>query len=154
MPGRPRPGTYICPNSPARSSQGTTAATLWLESDISALRDSGTDPRVEATFKDGRVGSFDHILIAIGGSTPEGFLRSAGVLITGKTPVVDDRHHTTIPGLFLAGDLVADGKGSIVKAFNSGHRVVWEGLCQGHLECRAPGEPTSRQAVSAVEGSL
>ena len=111
---------------------------VWLEADLSGLRDTGTDPRVEASFKGGRVETFDHVLYAIGGSTPEGFLKAAGVVIDGKSPVVDERFHTTVPGLYLAGDLVAGGKGSIVKAFNTGHRVVWEGLCQDHLECRIP----------------
>lgn len=111
---------------------------VWLGADVSGLRDTGGSPRVEVTFKDGRIESFDHVLYGIGGSTPEGFLKSAGVLIDGKSPVVDERFHTTVPGLYLAGDLVAGGKGSIVKAFNTGHRVVWEGLCQDHLECRIP----------------
>lgn len=110
-----------------------------LSADLAGLRDMGEDPRVEASFKDGSVERFDHVLYAIGGSTPEGFLRKAGVAIEGKLPVVDGRYHSTVPGLYLAGDLVAGGKGSIVKAFNTGHKVVWEGLCQGQLECRIPG---------------
>ncbi|HJW08160.1 MAG TPA: NAD(P)-binding domain-containing protein [Holophagaceae bacterium] len=110
-----------------------------MKSDIGSLRDTDVDPRVEATFKEGAVLAFDHVLYAIGGTTPEGFLRKAGVEIDGKSPVVDERFHSTVPGLYLAGDLVAGGKGSIVKAFNTGHKVVWEGLCQGQLECRIPG---------------
>jgi len=112
---------------------------VWTTADIASLRDTGEDPRVEATFKDGRVVRFDHVLFAIGGATPQGFLQQAGVGLQGKTPQVDHRFHTQVPGLFLAGDLVAEGKGSIVKAFNTGHRVVWEGLCKDHLECRIPG---------------
>ncbi len=110
-----------------------------MMSDIESLRDAAADPRVEATFKEGGMLAFDHVLYAIGGTTPEGFLRKAGVEIQGKAPVVDERFHSTVPGLYLAGDLVAGGKGSIVKAFNTGHKVVWEGLCQGQLECRIPG---------------
>lgn len=117
--------------------QGSVA--VWLLADISALRDAGEAPRVEATFKDGRVVRFDHVLFAIGGSTPQGFLQQAGIELDGRTPQVDHRFHTNVPGLFLAGDLVAGGKGSIVKAFNTGHTVVWEGLCADHLECRIPG---------------
>ncbi|MBI3132715.1 MAG: NAD(P)-binding domain-containing protein [Acidobacteria bacterium] len=120
---------------------------VWLGADVAGLRDTSTAPRVEVTFKDGRVEAFDHVLYGIGGSTPEGFLKAAGVMIDGKSPVVDERFHTTVPGLYLAGDLVAGGKGSIVKAFNTGHRVVWEGLCQDHLECRIPeGFPGARRS--------
>ncbi len=114
------------------------SVSVWRNSDVASLRDTSVDPRVEATFKDGRVERFDHVLFAIGGSTPEGFLKTAGVEIEGKIPKVDGNFQTNVPGLYLSGDLVAGGKGSIVKAFNSGHTVVWEGLCQGQLECRIP----------------
>lgn len=113
-------------------------ATVWRNADLASLRDAGEAPRIEATFKDGRTARFDHVVYALGGATPEGFLRQAGVELDGKHPRVDHRFHSTVPGLFLAGDLVAGGKGSIVKAFNTGRAVVWEGLCQDHLECRIP----------------
>ncbi|WP_306589599.1 NAD(P)-binding domain-containing protein [Geothrix sp. 21YS21S-4] len=114
-------------------------ATVWRNADIASLRDAGEAPRIEATFKDGRVARFHHAVLALGGATPEGFLREAGVELDGKKPRVDHRFQSGVPGLYLAGDLVAGGKGSIVKAFNTGRTVVWEGLCQDHLECRIPG---------------
>ncbi|WP_043484971.1 NAD(P)-binding domain-containing protein [Geothrix fermentans] len=114
-------------------------ATVWRNADIASLGDAGAAPRVEVRFKDGRTARFDHVVYALGGATPEGFLRQAGVDLDGRHPRVDHRYHTAVPGLFLAGDLVAGGKGSIVKAFNTGRTVVWEGLCQDHLECRIPG---------------
>ncbi|HJW43429.1 MAG TPA: NAD(P)-binding domain-containing protein [Geothrix sp.] len=113
--------------------------TVWRQADIQALADAGGVPRVETTFKDGRAARFHHVLYALGGSTPDGFLKQAGVALDGKRPLVDHRFHSNVPGLYLAGDLVAGGKGSIVKAFNTGRAVVWEGLCQDHLECRVPG---------------
>lgn len=119
----------------------TQALAVWLNADLSGIQDAGNEPRVQATFKDGRCVRFDHLIYAIGGSTPLGFLQQAGVEVADKRPQVDHRYHTNVPGLFLAGDLVAGGKGSIVKAFNTGHRVVWEGLCADHLECRIPGAP-------------
>lgn len=119
--------------------QGKGLAQVQLHSDIASIRDAGEGVRVEVTFQDGRVERYDHVLYAIGGSTPEGFLLQAGVELSGKRPVTGEAFGTNVPGLFLAGDLVAGGKGSIVKAFNSGHTVVWDGLCNGHLECRIPG---------------
>ncbi|HLP29792.1 MAG TPA: FAD-dependent oxidoreductase [Geothrix sp.] len=112
---------------------------VWRRADIQALGDTGGAPAVEVTFKDGRAARFHHVLYALGGSTPDGFLKQAGVALDGKRPLVDHRFHSNVPGLYLAGDLVAGGKGSIVKAFNTGRAVVWEGLCQDHLECRIPG---------------
>lgn len=116
--------------------QAERQVSVWTSSDLEALRDAGDAPRVEAQFKDGRRERFDHVIYALGGSTPQGFLQQAGIMLAGNQALVDHRYHTNVPGLFLAGDLVAGGKGSIVKAFNTGHRVVWEGLCRDHLECR------------------
>lgn len=109
------------------------------EADIASIRDRPTNPRVEVSFRDGRVIPFHHVVFAIGGSTPEGFLKMAGIEVENRIPSVDHRFESQVPGLFLAGDLVAAGRGTLVKAFNTGHQVVWEGLCQDHLECRIPG---------------
>ena len=113
--------------------------TVWTSANIVSVKDALEDPRVEVSFQDGRVARFDQVLYCLGGATPEGFLHQAGVMLEGKRPKVDETLHSSVPGLFLAGDLVAGGKGTLVKAFNTGHRVVWEGLCNGHLECRIPG---------------
>ncbi|HJW72112.1 MAG TPA: NAD(P)-binding domain-containing protein [Geothrix sp.] len=112
---------------------------VWFSADIASIQGTEDPTVLEATFKDGRKARFQHVLYALGGNTPEGFLRQAGIEIDGRHPVVDHRFGSEVSGLFLAGDLVAQGKGSIVKAFNTGKTVVWEGLCQGHLTCRIPG---------------
>lgn len=113
-------------------------AAVWYNADIASIQPAEDPTPLEVTFKDGSTARFQHALYALGGSTPEGFLRQAGIAIDGRHPVVDHRFGSEVPGLFLAGDLVAQGKGSIVKAFNTGKTVVWEGLCQGHLTCRIP----------------
>lgn len=115
--------------------------TVWRRCDLEGLEDAGEGARVRTRFKDGRSERFDHVLYAIGGSTPHGFLQQAGIELEGKQPMVDPGFASSVPGLFLAGDLVAGGKGSIVKALNTGRTVVWEGLCKGHLACRIPGAP-------------
>ena len=115
---------------------------VWMEADIEALVDAGEDPRVEARFKAGApVASerFHHIVYAIGGSTPESFLQAAGAEMHGKIPVVDGAYQSTVPGLYLAGDLIAGGKGSVIKAFNSAHRIVASGLCHGDSARRPSG---------------
>jgi len=95
-------------------------------------------PRIEVTFQDETRRQFDDILYAIGGTTPESFLKKVGVTLEGKHPTTSHAYESGIPGLYLAGDLVSGGKGTIVKAFNTGKTVVWDGLCQGQLECRIP----------------
>lgn len=107
-----------------------------LGADIEALAPDQDGTGVEVRFKDGSSMRANHVLYAIGGSTPEAFLKQTGIAFQGKRPVFDTGLGTSVAGVFLAGDLVADGRGSIVKALNSGHRVVREGLCRGRFECQ------------------
>ena len=89
--------------------------------------------------------TFDHIVLALGGSTPENFLRTIGIDFDGAAPRLADGYETSIPGLFLLGDLTA-GKtgGSIITAFNSANEVL-KTLCRDHLFCpRPPGVPRQR----------
>lgn len=64
--------------------------------------------------------TFDRIVLALGGTTPDNFLRAVGIDFDGARPVLREGYETSIPGLYLVGDLTA-GKsgGSIIAAFNS-----------------------------------
>ncbi|MBS1785890.1 MAG: NAD(P)-binding domain-containing protein [Acidobacteria bacterium] len=107
---------------------------VWMEADVESLAEAAEGPKAKVKFKAGapvEVDQFDHIVYAIGGSTPETFLQAAGAQIHGKVPVVDSAYQSTVRGLYLAGDLIAGGKGSIIKAFNSAHRIVAGGICPG-----------------------
>ena len=85
--------------------------------------------------------SFDHVVLALGGTTPENFLKTIGIDFDGAVPVLRDGYETSIPGLFLVGDLTA-GKtgGSIISAFNSASDAM-RALCEGHLDCPIPPRP-------------
>lgn len=109
-----------------------------MNTDITTVVDQDHDPRIHVTFNNGTEATYDHILYAIGGTTPEAFLKKSGVDLEDKAAKIMTEYRTNVPGLYLAGDLVAGGKGTIVKAFNTGKTVVWDGLCQGQLECRIP----------------
>ena len=87
--------------------------------------------------------SFDHVVLALGGTTPENFLKTIGIDFDGAVPVLGDGYETSIPGLFLVGDLTA-GKtgGSIISAFNSASDAM-RALCEGHLDCPIPPRPRS-----------
>jgi thioredoxin reductase (NADPH) len=111
---------------------------ILLLSDVDHILDLQEQPRIEVTFKDRTQRRFDHILYALGGTTPESFLKKVGVIVEGKNPATSHAFESGVPGLYLAGDLVSGGKGTIVKAFNTGRTVVWDGLCQRQLECRIP----------------
>jgi thioredoxin reductase (NADPH) len=78
---------------------------------------------------------YDHVVYALGGSTPVNFLKEIGIEFNGKDPIVTSGFETTIAGLYLVGDLSAGKKGgSIISAFNSAHEAM-ESICQNHLEC-------------------
>jgi thioredoxin reductase (NADPH) len=78
---------------------------------------------------------YTQIVYALGGSTPVNFLKLIGIEFDGKSPVIKDAYETSIPGLFLVGDL-SGGKqgGSIITAFNSS-RDAMEKICQDYLSC-------------------
>lgn len=87
--------------------------------------------------------TFDHVVLALGGTTPENFLRTIGIDFDGAAPVLRSGYETSIPGLFLVGDLTAGRTGgSIVSAFNSASEAM-RALCEGHLECPIPPRPAT-----------
>ncbi len=71
-------------------------------------------------FRESGVRTFDFVVYALGGSTPENFLRTIGIAFNGEEPHLTEGYETTVPGMFLVGDLSAGTKGgSIIWAFNS-----------------------------------
>lgn len=68
---------------------------------------------------------FDHVVLALGGSTPKNFLKLLGIRFNDDQPVIKHGYETSVEGLFLVGDLVfGKSGGSIISAFNSAHRAV------------------------------
>jgi thioredoxin reductase (NADPH) len=69
--------------------------------------------------------SYDHVIYALGGSTPENFLKVIGIEFEGGKPILKEGMETSVAGLFLIGDLSSDRRGgSIVTAFNSAHEAM------------------------------
>jgi thioredoxin reductase (NADPH) len=74
--------------------------------------------------------SFDHIVYALGGTTPTNFLKSAGIAFDGSAPVIKAGYETSVPGLYLIGDLSAGKKGgSINLAFNMAEEAM-QSICK------------------------
>ena len=108
---------------------------------VARVENDGGRARVHfAEDVDGKPGpeTFDHVVLALGGTTPENFLKTIGIDFDGAVPVLREGYETSIPGLFLVGDLTA-GKtgGSIISAFNSANAAM-RALCEGHLDCPIP----------------
>jgi thioredoxin reductase (NADPH) len=106
-------------------------------SDIEGVKEDGGRPQIQ--FAGGSQETFDYVVYALGGATPENFLKMIGIEFDGPAPVMKEGHETSVPGLFLAGDLSAGSKGgSIIWAFNSAN-IAMRKICDEYLGCVVPG---------------
>ncbi|MGH9942691.1 MAG: NAD(P)-binding domain-containing protein [Pyrinomonadaceae bacterium] len=95
-------------------------ATVLLGSNIAGLEDDAGRPR--AVFQEAEqhpAQTFDRVIYALGGTTPLNFLKAVGIRFEGEAPALTQGYETSLPGLYLIGDLSAGKKGgSINLAFN------------------------------------
>ena len=96
---------------------------LKLNSIITSIEEENGKPKVN--FAESESEFFDYIIYALGGTTPENFLKLIGIEFDGANPILKEGYETTIPGLFLTGDLSAGKRGgSIIWAFNSARTAM------------------------------
>lgn len=115
--------------------------TLLMPSDVVRLEVAEGRPR--AVFAQPEIAPrvYDHVVYALGGTTPAGFLQATGIEMRGGEPLLREGGETSVPGLFLAGDLTAGKKGgSIISAFNSGVAAM-RVICRDYLNCPIPPPP-------------
>jgi len=109
---------------------------LLLGTDIAAIRDNAGRP--EVAFAGEGLGSevFDYVVFALGGSAPHDFLKIVGIEFDGPEPILGEGYETSVPGMFLLGDLSAGRKGgSIIWAFNSSNTAM-KRICERYLGVR------------------
>jgi thioredoxin reductase (NADPH) len=84
---------------------------LLLGSNISQVVDASGKPQV--VFREEALGTrpFDFLIYALGGSTPENFLKTIGIEFNGDAPRLLEAHETTVPGLFALGNACYNGSG-------------------------------------------
>jgi len=108
---------------------------ILLGSNISSVEDESGRPRV--LYKEERYSpeTFDRVIYALGGTTPSNFLRSLGMAFNNKGPIFDSHGETSVPGIFILGDLVVGTRGgSIITAFNSAVHAM-QRICERYLSC-------------------
>ena len=106
-----------------------------MESNIKSLSSQKGKPIVNFAEEKYGIMEFDFIIYALGGSTPENFLKTIGIEFNGPHPVLKEGYETNIPGMFLIGDLSAGKKGgSIIWAFNSANSAMQQ-ICKNYLQC-------------------
>ncbi len=113
---------------------GTQKVRLMFDCNIEELSDENGKPKVH--FKEGNYKDeiFDFVVYALGGTTPENFLKTIGIEFNGPDPVLKEGYETNISGLFLLGDLSAGKKGgSIIWAFNSANTAMRK-ICTDYLQ--------------------
>ncbi len=106
------------------------------ESNITALEEKDGLPLVK--FQEEKFGEqkYDFVVYALGGSTPENFLKMLGIEFDGEDPILQEHYETSVTGLFLTGDLTAGTKGgSIIWAFNSANTAMKK-ICRDYLNCK------------------
>ena len=114
---------------------------LLMPSDVVRLEAEDGKPRVVFAQEQILPRVYDHVVYALGGTTPAGFLQATGIELKGGEPLLREGGETSVPGLFLAGDLTAGKKGgSIISAFNSGVAAM-RVICRDYLDCPIPPRP-------------
>lgn len=110
------------------------AITIFRESNIVKLANMRGRPGV--LFAEEKFGQrvFDKIVYCLGGTTPRGFLKAAGIDFLDDSPIIKKGNETNVPGLFLIGDLSAGARGGSVNwAFNSSHAAMRK-ICDRQID--------------------
>lgn len=114
---------------------------MLMPTDVVRLEVDGGRPKAVFAQADVPPRTYDHVVYALGGTTPAGFLQATGIEMRGGEPLLQEGGETSVPGLFLAGDLTAGKKGgSIISAFNSGVAAM-RVICRDYLYCPVPPAP-------------
>lgn len=132
--------------------------TLEMRGQITILRGSNIkqleelDGRARVVFEEATFPpqSFDHIVYALGGTTPTDFLKAIGIAFDGHRPVIREGYETSVAGLYLIGDLSAGKKGgSINLAFNMAAETM-QSICGRSPEVCIGGINNSRARQESI----
>ena len=105
---------------------------VYISSIITAVEDDSGKPKV--IFAERESETFDFIVYALGGTTPDNFLKLIGIEFYGPDPLLKGGYETSIPALFLTSNLSGGKKGgSIIWAFNSS-KAAMKKICENYLE--------------------
>jgi len=80
--------------------------------------------KVKVIFQERESEIYDHVIYAIGGTTPSAFLSASGIEERDGKPVHDESYQTGIKGLYVAGDITQESGGSIALGLNHGYAIA------------------------------
>jgi len=91
--------------------------------DIDSIENS--EGNVQVNYSNGYHTIYDRVIYALGGTTPVEFLKSCNIeLDSNNEPIFTPAHETSVPGLYMVGDIVFNSGGSIAMAINHAHDVL------------------------------
>jgi thioredoxin reductase (NADPH) len=98
---------------------------LYAGSDVEKIEDESGKIRVIFKGNEPSPVLVDRMVFALGGTTPINFLKISGIEMDGNNPILTSHHETTVPGLYITGDLAAkNNSGAIATAFNVSNDVA------------------------------
>jgi len=81
--------------------------------------------KVKINFSNDEIEIYDRVVYAIGGTTPQDFLKACQIPLDGKgEPIFDENYESKTKGLYIAGDIAFASGGSIAIALNHGYKIV------------------------------
>lgn len=93
-----------------------------LNVSINELSDNEGKPQVH--FSDGSTATFDKVVYAIGGSVPLEFLKKCGVALNDSNLPIVDNFESSIPNVFVIGDILYKSGASVATGLNQGLDVA------------------------------
>ena len=112
---------------------GAGKVEVLYNSHITTVEESAGSPQVHWDEPGLSPRIFDYVIYALGGTTPNNFLRMIGIEFDGEDPTLKEGYETNVAGMFLIGDLSAGRKGgSIIWAFNSANTAMKK-ICREYI---------------------
>ncbi|MFT6070615.1 MAG: thioredoxin reductase (NADPH) [Bacteriovoracaceae bacterium] len=113
------------------------ATKLFLNTNAIGLEEKNGQVQVNFAEQECALRIYDNVVYALGGTSPTNFLKLLKIEFSGTDePIVKEGFETSVPGLFLIGDLSAGKRGgSIISAFNSSHEAMKK-ICNDYLTCK------------------
>jgi len=91
--------------------------------DIDYIEDN--EGKINVKFYNGESEIFDRMILAIGGASPMDFLRKCNIVFTeDERPRCDEFLESSLEGLFIAGDIIAQKGGSIAMGLNHAFKII------------------------------
>lgn len=96
---------------------------VMLLTNVASLEDA--EGRIKVSLKENKILNVDYIVYALGGASPTAFMAACGVDYDENEVSLSEYGESSVPGIFLAGDIAHGRKGgSLMLAFNNARKAM------------------------------